>query len=56
MGLYRTTYFVGEATKPDTYTKISEMIEANSPEEATAAIKTKHPTDLVKITSVSQLR
>jgi hypothetical protein len=55
-GLYRITYLVGEPMKPDTQTKISEMFKVDSADEAIAQVKTKHPTDLIKITSVAQLR
>jgi len=52
-GLYRVTYFIGT---PDSQIKISEMLDANSAEEAIALVKAKHPTDLGKISSVAMLR
>jgi hypothetical protein len=56
MGLYRISFIIGEPLKPDTQTKISKMIEVENDAEAIAKVKADHPTDLVKITSVSQLR
>ena len=59
-GLYRITYLVIQTgisnPTPADALKISEMFEVDSAEAAIAQVKTKHPTDLIKITSVAQLR
>jgi len=55
-GLYCVTYLIGEAQRPETQMKISEMFPPDSSKEAIALVKTKHPTDLVRITSVAMLK
>jgi hypothetical protein len=57
MGVYRVSYLIKDSSDPRFTTKMSEMIrEVDSSEAAVADVKTRHPTDLVRIYSVAMLK